>query len=200
MNQYKYLRAYMAGIVVPTIVLILGVTAFCIARYAYNFSDPLERLMIFPMAVVPNLWGLWNMLFIASHSRTHLPIGIHGAIATLYTWPARHSSNEPLAFFHPGLRLALFSDHRTARPDRLLPALEIRSRLPQSRRQPCLNSTRSACPHGQVLECANNAIWHCAVALCATTVCAHRSSPAGAKTAHIAKLRRNYVDQAANSA
>ena len=79
MNQHKYLRAYMAGIVVPTIVLLIGVTAFCIARYAYGFSMQLERVMIFPMAVVPPLWGLWNMLYIASHSRTHLPIGFHGA-------------------------------------------------------------------------------------------------------------------------
>ncbi|MGC2467758.1 MAG: hypothetical protein WA517_21370, partial [Candidatus Acidiferrum sp.] len=38
------------------------------------------RIMIFPMAAVPNLWGFWNMLFIASHSRTHLTIGLHGAL------------------------------------------------------------------------------------------------------------------------
>ena len=56
MDRHKYLRAYMAGIVVPTIVIVIGVTVFCIARYAYDFSVPLERLMIFPMAVVPNLW------------------------------------------------------------------------------------------------------------------------------------------------
>ncbi|MGC2464581.1 MAG: hypothetical protein WA517_05250, partial [Candidatus Acidiferrum sp.] len=80
MNQHRYLRAYMAGIVVPTIVLVIGVTAFCIARYVYNFPPPIERIMIFPMAAVPNLWGFWNMLFIASHSRTHLTIGLHGAL------------------------------------------------------------------------------------------------------------------------
>jgi hypothetical protein len=80
MNQHPYLRAYMAGIVVPNIVLVLGVTAFTIARYAYGFPIALERVMIFPMAAVPNLWGLWNMLFLATHSRTHLSIGLHGAI------------------------------------------------------------------------------------------------------------------------
>jgi hypothetical protein len=87
MNQHKYLRAYMAGIVVPTIVLVIGVTAFCIARYFYNFPAPVERFMIFPMAVVPNLWGLWNMLFIASHSRTHLPIGFHGFLLPFLLGP-----------------------------------------------------------------------------------------------------------------
>jgi hypothetical protein len=25
-------------------------------------SRPLERALLFPMAVVPNVWGLWNML------------------------------------------------------------------------------------------------------------------------------------------
>ena len=87
MNRHTYLRAYMAGIVVPTIVLVIIVTAFCIARYVYYFPVPLERVMIFPMAVVPNLWGLWNMLFIASRSRTHLPIGFHGFLLPFLLGP-----------------------------------------------------------------------------------------------------------------
>src|SRR6185369_8712553 len=80
MNRHPYLRAYMAGIFVPTLVVLVGVTVFTIARYEYHFSVPVERLMIFPMAIVPNLWGLWNMLFVASHPRTHLSIGFHGAL------------------------------------------------------------------------------------------------------------------------
>jgi hypothetical protein len=87
MNRHTYLRAYMAGIVVPTILLPIGVTAFCIARYVYNVAVPLERVIMFPMAVVPNLWGLWNMLFVASHSRTHLPIGFHGALLPFLLGP-----------------------------------------------------------------------------------------------------------------
>lgn len=87
MNRHTYLRAYMAGIVVPTIVVLIGVTVFSIARYAYNFPVPIERVMIFPMAVVPNLWGLWNMLFVASHSRTHLSIGVHGAVLPFLLGP-----------------------------------------------------------------------------------------------------------------
>lgn len=102
MNQHKYLRAYMAGIVVPTIVLVMGVTAFCIARYAYDFPVPLERLMIFPMAVVPNLWGLWNMLFVASHSRTHLSIGFHGALLPLLLGPLGIVLTSLLNFSIPG--------------------------------------------------------------------------------------------------
>ena len=88
MRPKPYLRAYMAGIVVPTIVL------FWIAfAYAYRVfylevpsqfifglpARPLERTILFPMAVVPNLWGLWNMLWIATKSKTRLSIGVHGA-------------------------------------------------------------------------------------------------------------------------
>ncbi|HZV87545.1 MAG TPA: hypothetical protein VFF95_08370 [Candidatus Binatus sp.] len=108
MNQHKYLRAYMAGIVVPTIVLLLGLTAFCIARYDYNFSEPLERIMIFPMAAVPNLWGLWNMLFIASHSRTHLSIGIHGALLPFLLGPLGMLLTSLLNFSIPGFATHYF--------------------------------------------------------------------------------------------
>jgi hypothetical protein len=108
MNQHKYLRAYMAGIVVPTIVLVPGVTAFCIARYVYDFSVPLERLMIFPMAVVPNMWGLWNMLFIASHSRTHLPIGIHGALLPFLLGPLGMVLTILLNISIPGFATRIF--------------------------------------------------------------------------------------------
>ncbi len=108
MDQHKYLRAYMAGIVVPTIVLVLGVTAFCIARYVYDFSVPLERLMIFPMAVVPVLWGLWNMLFVASHSRTHLSIGFHGALLPFLLGPLGMLLTSLLNFSIPGFATHYF--------------------------------------------------------------------------------------------
>lgn len=80
MNQHPYLRAYMAGIFVPTIVVLLGVTTFTIARYVYNVPLPIERLIIFPLAIVPNLWGVWNIFFVASRARTHLSTGVHGML------------------------------------------------------------------------------------------------------------------------
>jgi len=92
----------MAGVVVPAIVLLVGLTVFCIARYACGFLVPLERLMIFPMAVVPVLWGLWNMLFIASHSRTHLSIGIHGALLPFLLGPLGRLLTSLLNFPFPG--------------------------------------------------------------------------------------------------
>jgi len=87
MKQHPYLRAYMAGIVVPTIVLLFGLTSFTVARYVYNVPLPIERLIVFPMSVVPNLWGVWNILFVASRSRTHLSLGVHGMLLPLILVP-----------------------------------------------------------------------------------------------------------------
>ena len=80
MKDHPYVRAYMAGIAVPTPLLLIPLTAFVIARLIYGFPIPIERIIIFPMAIVPNLFGLWNVLHLASRSRTHLPLGIHGAL------------------------------------------------------------------------------------------------------------------------
>ena len=87
MNEHKYLRAYMAGITVPTIFLLIGVTVFCIARYVYNFPAPIERVMVFPMAVVPNLWGQWNIFFVALPAGKRLSIGFHGALLPFVLGP-----------------------------------------------------------------------------------------------------------------
>jgi hypothetical protein len=87
MNQHPYLRAYMAGIVVPTIFLLVVATVFTIARYVYNIPVPVERVIVFPMAVVPNAWGLWNVLFVALRSRLQLSIGLHGALLPILLAP-----------------------------------------------------------------------------------------------------------------
>jgi len=70
----------MAGITIPTIFLLFVMTIFIAARYVYNVPIPIERIIVFPMAIVPNLWGLWNMLYVYLHSYRRLPIGFHGAV------------------------------------------------------------------------------------------------------------------------
>ncbi len=80
MNRHLYLRAYMAGITIPTILLLFIMTMFVVARYVYNISVPIERIVVFPMAIVPNLWGLWNILYVFLRSHRRLPIGFHGAV------------------------------------------------------------------------------------------------------------------------
>jgi hypothetical protein len=98
MNNHSYLRAYMAGISVPTPFLLVLLAVFSIARFVYHVSAPVERVIIFPMAIVPNLFGLWNMLHLASRSRTHLPLGIHGAILPFILAPAGFSLGRCFGF------------------------------------------------------------------------------------------------------
>ena len=80
MNTHPYLRAYMAGIVVPTIVLLLVLSGFILLRLVCQFPAPVERVIVFPMALVPNLFGIWNMFFLWLRPHRHLPIGFHGAL------------------------------------------------------------------------------------------------------------------------
>jgi hypothetical protein len=108
MSQHKYLRAYMAGITVPTIFLLIGVTVFCIARYVYNFPAPIERVMVFPMAVVPNLWGLWNILFVALPAGKRLSIGLHGALLPVVLGPLGILLTRALDFQLPIFSSGLF--------------------------------------------------------------------------------------------
>jgi hypothetical protein len=87
MNQHTYLRAYLAGIAVPTVFLLFIMAGYCVLRYVYDFPVPVERVIVFPMAVVPNLWGLWNILFIALRSRFQLSLGLHGALLPILLAP-----------------------------------------------------------------------------------------------------------------
>ena len=98
MNNHPYLRAYMAGIAVPTPLLLVALTIFGIARFVYNVPVPLERVIVFPMAIIPNLFGVWNMLHLASRSRAHLPLGIHGAILPFVLAPAGFLLGRCLGF------------------------------------------------------------------------------------------------------
>jgi hypothetical protein len=80
MNTHPYLRAYMAGTAVPTMMLLVVLTSFLTARYTFHIPIPIERAIIFPMALVPNIFGAWNMFYLWLRPRPHLPIGLHGAI------------------------------------------------------------------------------------------------------------------------
>jgi len=87
MKTHPYLRAFLAGLFVPTLVMPLFLAVFIVARIVLRAPVPIEQAMIFPMAVVPSLFGLWNMLWLGSHERTHLPIGVHGALLPLVLMP-----------------------------------------------------------------------------------------------------------------
>ena len=96
MRRHPYLRAYMAGIVVPTIFLLIIVAIDAYQKFYFEVSSqfvvplasrPLDRALLFPMAVVPNVWGLWNMLYLKVGSRAHLSLGVYGALLVVVLIP-----------------------------------------------------------------------------------------------------------------
>jgi hypothetical protein len=88
MRGHPFLRAYMAGVLLPTWFLPIVLAAFLIAHFTGHAPAGLERAMIFPMAVVPNLWGIWNALYLALGLRQRVPIGIFGALLPVLLVPA----------------------------------------------------------------------------------------------------------------
>lgn len=116
MRPHPYLRAYMAGIVVPTLFLLLIVSVYAWRRFYFEVPNqfvipmpgqPLNRAILFPMAVVPNAWGAWNMLFLALRRRSRLSIGVHGALLVLLLIPGGVLLTRFLDDFGIQLRFAL---------------------------------------------------------------------------------------------
>src|SRR5690349_5628015 len=96
MKPHPFIRAYMAGVAVPTCMLILILTVYAYNRFYFEVSSqfvvplpgaPLDRAIVFPMAVVPNMWGWWNMLYLALRARVTWSIGVHGALLPLILMP-----------------------------------------------------------------------------------------------------------------
>ena len=98
MKTHPYLRAYMAGIVVPTMLLLVAMSVFFVARYVYKIPLPIERVIVFPMALVPNLFGVSNILYVWLRPRHHLPIGFHGALLPFVLAPIAFTVTTSLGF------------------------------------------------------------------------------------------------------
>ena len=90
MRTHPYLRAYMAGIAGPTLFLLVIMMGAGYLHVRFDSADAsivgmnvwrLERAVLFPMAIVPNLWGLWNMLYLRLRRvAPRWPLGVHGAL------------------------------------------------------------------------------------------------------------------------
>jgi hypothetical protein len=98
----------MAGIVVPTVLLLIIMCIYAYNRYYFEVSSqfviplpsaPLDRAILFPMAVVPNVWGAWNMLYLALRSRVRVSLGLHGALLPLVLMPAGYALARSLDVF-----------------------------------------------------------------------------------------------------
>ncbi len=116
MTPHPYVRAYMAGIAVPTFVLIFILTVYAYNRFYFEVSsqfviplpgEPLDRAIVFQMAVVPNMGGAWNMLYLAIRSRVKWSLGVHGAILPLLLMPMGFALASALDVFPVNWDLAL---------------------------------------------------------------------------------------------
>ena len=88
MKSHPYIRAYMAGVLLPTWFLLLWLGVFIVGHFSRHMPARFENAIIFPMAVVPNLWGIWNVLYTSLELRTRLSIGAFGAILPVILVPA----------------------------------------------------------------------------------------------------------------
>jgi hypothetical protein len=85
--MHPYLRAYLAGIALPTMVVPVVVAALSL-QHPTGHSFHIEDVLIFPIGLVPNAWGLWNMVYVWLRRRHEVPIGLHGAALVLLLAPA----------------------------------------------------------------------------------------------------------------
>ena len=118
MKRHIYLRAYMAGVTVPSVLVILMLAGFVVLRFGYNVPIPIERFLVFPLAIVPGLWGLWNMLYIVVRKHWRIPLGLHGALVPLVAGPLAlgnaflagfEISRSALTIFPAGVALAMLA-------------------------------------------------------------------------------------------
>ena len=116
MRSHIYLRAYMAGVTVPTVLVILMLAGFVVLRFGYNVPIPIERFLVFPMAIVPGLWGLWNMLHLVVRKHWRIPLGLYGALFPLIAGPIAlgnafltgfEISRSALTIFPAGVAIAM---------------------------------------------------------------------------------------------
>jgi hypothetical protein len=101
MIKHPYLRAYLAGIAVPTVLLLVVMTGYTVIRYVCDVPIPIERVIVFPMAAVPNAWGLWNVLYRASIVNRHISLGVFGGVLPLLLAPGVYVVTRLLGFTVP---------------------------------------------------------------------------------------------------
>ncbi len=88
MKGHPGLRAYMAGVLLPSWFLLVVLAALLLGHATQRLPAGLDRAVIFPMAIVPNVWGLWNVLYVTLHLKERFSIGVFGAVLPLILVPA----------------------------------------------------------------------------------------------------------------
>jgi hypothetical protein len=88
--MHPYLRSYLAGIALPTMLLPL-VLAGLLLFHPTGHTFRVEEVAIFPMGLVPNAWGLWNMLYVRLRRTREIPAGAYGALLLLVLVPLAYA-------------------------------------------------------------------------------------------------------------
>ena len=78
MRAHRYVRAYLAGIALPTIVVCAA--GFPILGLFDRFDLSVQRALILPLATNPFIWGVWNIAWVALGPQRRVPIGWHGVL------------------------------------------------------------------------------------------------------------------------
>jgi len=93
--MHPYLRAYMAGAALPTMVVPLVIVGIAVQQPTVHGLH-VEDVLIFPIGLVPIAWGLWNALHVWVRRYRDIPCSVFGSLLPFIL--------APLAF---GLQLAL---------------------------------------------------------------------------------------------
>jgi len=80
MNTHPYLRAFLAGIFVPTLVLPVMLVGFITLRLCWRSLCLLSVSLFFRWRLCRRCSELWNVLYWRRIERTHMALGAHGAI------------------------------------------------------------------------------------------------------------------------
>jgi len=95
MSQHLFLRAYMTGIVPPTVFSLAVYIAISLGHSFFAMElPPVERFIVFPLVVVPNLWGIWNG--VRAVMRRRLPLAAHGALLPIVNFGTGYVSARML--------------------------------------------------------------------------------------------------------
>jgi len=109
---HPYLRAYMAGITIPTAFLLVILAVFLTVHGFHPGPLPVDRILIFPMAIAPNLWGAWNILYVALRRRRDWPLGRHGLLLALLVgslaWTIARAVGVPMDVLHTAIAVYPF--------------------------------------------------------------------------------------------
>ena len=81
-----YLRAYMAGAALPTMVMPLVIVGIAVQHPTVHGFHA-EDLLIFPIGLVPIAWGLWNVLHVWVRRYRDVPGGLFGSLLVFVLAP-----------------------------------------------------------------------------------------------------------------